>query len=46
MLLIAGVLVTLIAVVVLPRVRLARGFASPPDSVSDRWLANYRASHL
>lgn len=47
MLLIIGVLITLTAVVIIPRVRVPGGVnAAKIGWMSEQWLAEYRASHL
>ncbi len=43
--LIIGVLVTLTAVVVIPRVRIRGANGAKLGWVSEQWLAEYRASH-
>jgi hypothetical protein len=46
MLLIVGGVIVLIAVVIIPRMRVPRGVnASTRGWMSDKWLAEYRASY-
>jgi hypothetical protein len=45
MLLFIGILVILAAVVTIPSVRMPRRNAASLGSMSEQWLAEYRASH-